>query len=79
MGKCKCDCMPFIDRPETCRISEGQSKIGLKGYRKTHHPDVQRKNLTNSSFIEKQSKQLKKQEPKLLIKSFTEELIFREL
>ena len=57
-----------------------QSKVavGLAGHRKTY-TDVQRKNLTDSSFIVKQSKQLKKQQAKLLIKSFTAELTFREL
>ena len=28
-----------------------QSKAGLTGHRKTHYPEVQRKNLTDSSFI----------------------------
>ena len=30
-----------------------QSKVGLTGHRKTHHPDLQRNNLTDSSFIVK--------------------------
>ena len=30
-----------------------QSKVGLAGHRKTHHPDVQTKNLTDSSFVVK--------------------------
>ena len=53
-----------------------QSKVGLAGHIKPHHPDVDRKNLTDSSFIVKQSKQLKEQQTNL-IKSFTDELTFR--
>ena len=49
-----------------------QSKVGLARHRKTHHLYVQKKNLTDSFFTVKQSKQLKKQQPKLLIKSFAE-------
>ena len=30
-----------------------QSKVGLAVHRKTHHPEVQRKNLTDSPFIVK--------------------------
>ena len=28
-----------------------QSNVGLAGHRKTYHPDLQRENLTDSSFI----------------------------
>ena len=28
-----------------------QSNAGLAGHRKTYHPDLQRENLTDSSFI----------------------------
>ena len=57
-----------------------QSKAGLTGHRKTHYPEVQRKNLTDLSFIRPNknwAKKIKKQQ--VVIQSFIEELTFREL
>ena len=62
------------------RIPEGNSiKSWFWQYTTQKNSPSSGKNLTYSSFIRKQTKQLEKKQPKLIMKSFMEELYSENL